>query len=669
MASKQGVTIVIAGEDKSGAVFDAVNKHLNETKHEAHETADSLKQMGDVLKTGLEVAGIGLGLREVVSQLKEAVSGAAEFGEKIAQANERTGIAAGTLSVLHYAAATTGTDFERLVNAVGKMGKTMADAADGDKKKAAAFHAIGVEARDLAGRSDGLEIALDKLGKVLDSTESPARRNQLAMELLGKAGSADIPVLKELAGHFDELKQKTIESGTYMNEMSAAQLKELNAKLRDLEQRVAGAKIAFAEGLSPALEGIIKEFTDSSGKTDLWNAAGRQAGLVAIEVAAAFKWLADFIRETKDEYINLTSAINAFDYNIGSKFNWTKKYREEEAARRDANLKAMHDSKTDHEAMLAEEARFVTDMKQVESRLLNPTQAPAAGIPGAGGGDGGDGGGFNGTGAGMKKGKDGAFIVNTEELQTKALKDYADFIDKINAYNLSVHPPTLMNAEDWAKIDAMQVKHADISATIPEIPLERLVLQPLQKDYTAIRDAGEKMAHGIFDPLFDMSERWDQKWKSIGQNLLRDISQIAEGQMFGMLFGDSEGRGGRGLSGGSWEGNSNAPAKRSGLASEALGAIGGLFHHPKAAVTSNGGVGAGAGTVATAAASLMQTGKASGTGGVQVILNNQGAPLQATASQSSMDSAAEQHVVQIVLKQLETNGPVAQGIMGIMGGL
>jgi hypothetical protein len=669
MAGKQGVTIVIAGEDKSGEVFNAVSKHLSETKQKAHETGESLKQMGDVLKTGLEVAGIGLGLREVVSQMKDAVNGAAEFGEKIAQANQRTGIAAGTLSVLHYAAATTGTDFDRLVNAVGKMGKSMADAADGDKKKAEAFHAIGVEARDLAGRSDGLEVALGKLGKGLDAMESPARRNQLAIELLGKAGSADIPVLKELAGHFDELKQKTIESGTYMNEMSAAQLKELNAKLRDLEQRITGAKIAFAEGLSPALEGIIKEFTASSGETNIWNAAGKQAGVVAIEVAAAFKWLADFIRETKDEYINLSSAVNAFDYNIGSKFNWSKKYRDEETARRDASLKAMRDSKTDHDAMLAEESRFVTDMKQLESRLMNPAATPAAGKPGSGGAGrgGGEDGGTGGAGGVLGKGKGGAFIVNTEELEAKALKEHADFIDKVDALNRSLHPVTLFGPEDYAKWAAMQTVTPNVSATIPEVPLEQLTLKPLQKDYTALRDAGEKAAHAVFDPLFDTSERWNQKWKSISENLLRNIAQMAEGQVFGMLFGDPDGRGGRGLSGGSWEGNPSQPGKRTGLASGALDAIGGLFHHPKAGVTSNGGVGAGAGTVATAAASLMQVGKASGNSGVQVVLNNQGAPLQATATQQSVTDGAEQQVVQIVLKQLETNGPVAQGIVGMMG--
>jgi hypothetical protein len=71
--------------------------------------------------------------------------------------------------------------------------------------------------------------------------------------------------------------------------------------------------------------------------------------------------------------------------------------------------------------------------------------------------------------------------------------------------------------------------------------------------------------------------------------------------------------------------------------------------------------------VATAAASVMQMGKSAGSGGISVVLNNSGAPLQVDQTQHT--DGGEGQVVQIMLKQLETNGPVAQGIMGLLGTL
>jgi hypothetical protein len=174
----------------------------------------------------------------------------------------------------------------------------------------------------------------------------------------------------------------------------------------------------------------------------------------------------------------------------------------------------------------------------------------------------------------------------------------------------------------------------------------------------------EKFAHGVFDPLFNMSERWDKQWKRLRSNMLNDMGQAVEGQLFGALFGDPSGSGGKG-----WNGSQGTRKGHGGLLSDGLGMLGGLFQHKGAGTTSNGGLGSGAGTIASAAASAMQLGggaAAGGSGGVQVVLNNQGSPMQVSQTQQSGGDGGEQQVIQIMLKQLETNGPVAQGIAGLM---
>lgn len=91
--------------------------------------------------------------------------------------------------------------------------------------------------------------------------------------------------------------------------------------------------------------------------------------------------------------------------------------------------------------------------------------------------------------------------------------------------------------------------------------------------------------------------------------------------------------------------------------------LGSLFgHHPKGGhAVSNGGYAKGAGAIPTAASSIMQMAKkGGGSGGVEVIINNTGAPVQAASATSSIASQLEKQVINIMLQQFATNGPVAQ---------
>lgn len=661
MASKGGVIVVVSGEDKTGEVFNAIKKHMDETKSKAKETSDSLGQIGQTLKQGLAAAGIAIGFKELISQLHGAVTDATEFGESIAKAGERTGIAAGSLSVLHYAAAVTNTDFDKLVQTSGKMGKNLADAADGNKKLESAFQKIDITARDVVGRHDALDIVLQHLGKTLAETESPARRLQIAGDLLGKSGQAQIPVLIDLAEHFDELKKKAQDAGVYLDDMSANQLQTLNAKMKDLEQRVLGAKVAFAEGLTPALGGIIAEFSSASDNTNIWTAAGRQAGLIAIELAAVFKLTGNEVRELKDEYLNLTAALDAPYWLSRSKTDWTKDSRDQAKAKHDALVQQLHDSKADHDAIAAEEKRFHDDMKAIEDQLLHPT---AASTGGGGGGTG------TGGGGGRTGDSEGGYMPLEEMMRLNENRRLA-FLDEARQRERQQISDNLeqIKADEQKSADALRdfVNTVDLTAgkgVTPTAQAPSVKLASWTKDdATEARGEAEKYAHGIFDPLFDLSGKWDQQWKKIKANLLRDFGQTMESQLFGSMFGDASGRGGKGM-----DGSGGKPKGHNGLLADGLGSLGGLLHHKSTDKTSNGGVGAGAGTVPSAATSLLQMGKkGGGAGGVQVVINNTGSPVDVGQTQVSGGGGGmdpEQMVIQIMLKQQQTNGPVYQAFTG-----
>ena len=107
----------------------------------------------------------------------------------------------------------TNSDFDGLINGLGKMNKLIGEAADGNKKAAGFVQGLGLDAKDLASRTDGAEIAFHRFIDRLAATENPIRRNQFAMELLGKAGSAQIPMLIDVAQHWDEFKDRAAAAG------------------------------------------------------------------------------------------------------------------------------------------------------------------------------------------------------------------------------------------------------------------------------------------------------------------------------------------------------------------------------------------------------------------------------------------------------------------------
>jgi hypothetical protein len=864
MASKGGVVVVVAGKDDSGELFHAIDNHLAELRNKAKETSTSLGSIGPSLLKGLQFAGITIGIREVAIQLKDVVGRAVDFGEAIEKAQIRTGMSAGTLSVLHYAADVTNTDYEKLVKSTAKMGKTMADAAEGDKKLQQSFRDIGVDAKQLVGRGDGIEIAFKALGQTLLRTESPARRNQLLINLLQKAGIEAGPTIMHLAENFSEYEAKARSAGMYMDQMSAQQLKELNEKMRDLKERVLGASISFTEGIQPALEGIVSAFAETTNGTNIWNTAGKQAGLTAIEVAGAFNFFGQNIRQMVDEIRGLYAALDYVTNRIDSATSVGAEARARASARRDAAKHELDDAIADHKLSEAEEQRFHDALLKLKHDLENPshntpqTPAPKTGEDGGSKSD-------------PPKAVPG--LLEARERAAKAIRELAAEGAKTEAEKAKAHAETLLailesqhklglisesaylaqkqaiqeqgfkseqtaleaektalsaqmrqlsgekpktekdRLDHAAKLNDLQKQMIELDGKLVELgeqrkqkeveiaearteayrkqraqiqemeadleqrtgggsvksivaqrqksaeerqnlvnggatrqqlaefdALEKLEeekikiaaldrdgerirreaalaeakveqqalghaisnreadqqlasiradeiaqLQQLSAAYaqygeagrdaearvqseiaqtmqamakeadTRLKEIGEGYAHALFDPLFDMSEAWNKKGKSIADGLMRMTSQIAEKQFMGFLFGD-DAAGGNGSSG------RNGLRGTNGLVGEGLASLDGLFHKKSSPVSNGTGV-SGPGSILSSAASAMQVGKSvSGNGsGVQVILNNNGSPMQVESTQQSGGGdGGESQVIQIVLKQLDTNGPVAQ---------
>lgn len=231
-------------------------------------------------------------LFEAVNKLREAVTSSLEFGEAMQRASEKTGLTVETLSTLHYAAAVTGGDFDGMSAAVAKMDKTIGAATEGNKKAQAFLKSLGLNATDLASRSDGAEIAFKKFAVTIADTENPIRRVELATGLLGKAGAESIPTLIELGENWDEFRKKASDAGELLDSKTAEQLAATQKRLKDLEQSVQGAGLAFTKGFIPGFNQMLDVIADGKGSMDVLNEWGSGTIRMLAAVTAGFYGLA-----------------------------------------------------------------------------------------------------------------------------------------------------------------------------------------------------------------------------------------------------------------------------------------------------------------------------------------------------------------------------------------
>jgi len=292
-ARGRGIVIKIEGDGESARrALEMVREQLQQTAEKGEETSNILTEAMERIKRVVEFEVIYEGLHRLVDGMKELVVGSLEMGEALEQASKKTGLSVEALSVMHYASKQLGMDFDGLVTGIGRFDKNISEAATGNKQLAADFKAMGLDAKDLAGRTDGAEVAFHRFISTLAVTTNASDRNRLATDMMGKAGIAQIPVLVELANHWDEMKGKAEAAGVLMNGETAEALAQTNQKMKELGQNITGAGISFTDGLIPGLNQMMDVIRDGKSDRDVFKEWGKDISTMLAYAASAAYGLA-----------------------------------------------------------------------------------------------------------------------------------------------------------------------------------------------------------------------------------------------------------------------------------------------------------------------------------------------------------------------------------------
>lgn len=254
--------------DKTGwnASIKSVDKDTSDLVKSAQKISEAHQ------KVGLMFTGVGLA---VVGSLAAMVKKTADFGDKLFDLSQITGISAATLSSFKLAADKSGTSLEGVALGLRFLGRSMAAATAGTGAAGAAFKALGISVTDTSGKLRPMDDVMMEVADRFASMENGAQKTALAIKLFGRSGSELIPFLNLGRAGLGELRKEAERLGIVMSDTDAAASDKFNDALVSLQGSVQGVGMAIGKILLPAAQGLADALTRAaSGVTEAMNKNG-----------------------------------------------------------------------------------------------------------------------------------------------------------------------------------------------------------------------------------------------------------------------------------------------------------------------------------------------------------------------------------------------------------
>jgi hypothetical protein len=250
-----------------------------------------LGAFGKFAKTSLvALAGVAVGL---ASAFGVAAKGAIDHADALSKMSQKAGVSTESLSRLAYAASFSEVSLEDTTAALGKLSKTMADAAQNTKGTAAsAFAALGISVTDASGHlrdaDDVFTDIADRFARIHDG----ATKTAIAMTLFGKSGAQLIPVLNEGADGLKRYADESDRTGNTISTKFATAANRFNDSLSGIGKKISGIvfQLVGSDGFLSALDRISDTLSDPK-----FMQAAHDIGQAVIDgIAGALPYLKNF---------------------------------------------------------------------------------------------------------------------------------------------------------------------------------------------------------------------------------------------------------------------------------------------------------------------------------------------------------------------------------------
>lgn len=251
---------------------------------------------------GPTLATIGAGFS--IGALVEKFNATVDSMAKLDDAAEQTGVSVESLSSLLNTLRPSGASIESITEIAGKLQRSMSGADQETSKAAEAFKALGIQTRDASGNLRGVDDVLTELADALNQYADGSNKVALVQAILGKAGAAAIPILKDLANTQREAASVTTEQ--------AAEAERLQKAFAALKVQSEAFYQSLASLLIPKLADLVTAYKKAReagmGLFDALDVAGPGFQSRAAQLQNEQKLL-DNLKKQRDYFKAQTEAI------------------------------------------------------------------------------------------------------------------------------------------------------------------------------------------------------------------------------------------------------------------------------------------------------------------------------------------------------------------------
>lgn len=250
----------------------------------AKQSAD-LKRKADALNKSLGIGGaVANGFDALGGKLKMLIGmmatlgGAAgsiaivrEFAD-IADAANKVGISAEDLQAYQYAAKLAGSGAEEMTAALLKFSKAAGGADEESSQLAKIFAANGVAMKDAEGNLLPLNELLRRYADLVSRAADDQKAAAMAAVGFGKAGAGMVPVLRDMAGGIDGIRDKAQRAGVVLSDDLISKADDFDDKLTAATMRLksgwaelileTGLLTGAFDALTPAIDGNARSFVN-----------------------------------------------------------------------------------------------------------------------------------------------------------------------------------------------------------------------------------------------------------------------------------------------------------------------------------------------------------------------------------------------------------------------
>lgn len=253
------------------------------------------------------LVGIGISVTAATAALVGFTKAAADYGDQLSKASQRSGVAVEELSKLQFAAELSGSSAESLSKGMAYLNDILASAASGGQASAEVFEKNHIAIRNADGSMRNASEVMGDLADLFSVMPDGAQKTAIAIEFFGKKMGVDlIPLLNSGKAGMKALGDEAERLGLVISTEQAKAAEQFNDNLDRLAKMSKAAGMAIGNSLIPPLNDFLNKLI-----------AARENKLSIGQIL--FDVLPDQGKSIADQIRQVTAEIDSFKNSIGNR--------------------------------------------------------------------------------------------------------------------------------------------------------------------------------------------------------------------------------------------------------------------------------------------------------------------------------------------------------------